>query len=180
MRTFILSATLTALGASSAWAQTPPSPAPATVVPGAMVTVVGCITRESASPGAAANAQAPSDAMQYVLTDVTPPTPPNAPPSGTATSGATPTGGQKPARKMYVLMAHAGAVDFAPHLNHIVRVTGASTAPMTTAPLAGRSPEAAPVGGDTAPPGATGTIFDTSNLPTLTVTTLAIVSSSCR
>ena len=66
------------------------------------------------------------------------------------------------------------------HVNHIVRVTGATTAPMTTSPLAGRSPEATPNPAATAPPGSTGTVFDTANLPTLTVTTLSMVAQSCR
>ncbi len=81
---------------------------------------------------------------------------------------------------MYVLVPHDDTIDLSKHVNHTVRVTGASTAPMTTAPLAGRSAEASPVGGATAPAGATGTAFDTSNLPSLAVTTLAMVSANCR
>ncbi len=74
-----------------------------------------------------------------------------------------------PGRKMYVLRTEGTATDLAAHVNHAVRVTGATTAPMTTAPLAGA----------TAPPGATGTRFDNANLPTLVVTTIAMVSATC-
>ena len=85
-----------------------------------------------------------------------------------------------PKRKMYVLRPDSDAMALDKHVNHIVRVTGATTAPMTTSPLAGRSPEATPNPAATAPPGSTGTVFDTANLPTLTVTTLAMVAQSCR
>ena len=159
-----------------------PAPAPALAKPAPpapTVTVEGCVTRESASSPAAAVAREPNAAMQFVLTERTPPAP--AVPDGSASSGATPMGGQKPGRKRYVLVAREGeGPDFAPHLNHMVRVTGTSTAPVTTAPLAGRSPEASPVTGTAAPVGATGTPFDTTNVPTLTVATLTMVASTCQ
>ncbi len=77
-------------------------------------------------------------------------------------------GGQKPGRKMYVLVARDGAPqDFAtasePHGagdGHEHR-QGDDGAP------GGRSPEASPVTGTAAPVGATGTPFDTTNVPTL-------------
>lgn len=162
-------------------AQTP-APAPALAKsspPPPTVTVEGCVTRESASTPAAAVAREPSAAMQFVLTEYTAPAP--LVPDGSASSGATPMGGQKPGLKMYVLVARDGdPQDFATHLNHMVRVTGTSTTKVTTAPLAGRSPEASPVTGTTAPVGATGTPFDTTNVPTLTVSTLTMVASTCR
>ena len=176
-------------------AQAPaPQKAPAPAAPGAMVTVVGCISRQSVSPQpGTAPRDASAPAAQYVLTDQTPPAAAMGTPDGAATttpdaSGATPTsrgattaaGPQKPGRKMYILRTEGTTVDFAPHVNHTVRVTGATTASMISAPLAGRSPEATPVPGSTAPPGATGTAFDTTNLPTLVVTTLAMVGPSCK
>lgn len=175
MRTLILIATMTA-GSLTAVAQTPAPQAPSSAPhQGAMVTVVGCLTlATTAAPTATAMP------AQYVLTDHTPPVQPVATKEGSTSSGATPAGSQKPARKMYVLVAHGETLDFSKHVNHTVRATGATTAPMTTAPLAGRSPEAAPVTGATAPAGATGTPFDTTNLPTLAVTTLAMVSSTCQ
>lgn len=170
-----------------------PKKAAAAAVPGAMVTVVGCISRQSVTPQpgtAPRDASAPS--AQYVLTDQTPPAAAVGTPDGTATTtpdasganpgtrGATAAGPQKPGRKMYVLRTEGTTVDFAPHVNHTVRVTGATTAQMTSAPLAGRSSEATPVPGSTAPAGATGTAFDTTNLPTLAVTTLAMVATTCK
>lgn len=158
----------------AAAAQTLPTPKP-----GATVTVEGCVTRESAASQTAAGAREPNAAVQFVLTEHTAPAPFVS--DGSASSGATPMGGHKPGPNMYVLVAREGdAQDFASHLNHMVRVTGSSTAPMTTAPLAGRSSEASPVTGTTAPVGATGTAFDTTNVPTLAVTTLAMVASTCR
>jgi hypothetical protein len=157
-------------------AQTPAPRAPAhpapsvSAVSGAAVTVEGCVTRESALPHTAADAREPSAALRYVLTEHTPPAPlvPDASPSDRAPTVAPPPAGQKPGRRMYVLVSATDALDFAPHLNHIVRVTGAATAPPTepppaTAPSPGRSPEATPVA-----------------VPTLAVATVEMVSPTCR
>lgn len=162
-------------------AQTPAPQAPAAPpVPGAMVTVVGCLTRQNVAPQpGTAPGGTPAIPAPFVLTDQAPPAVATGTAAGSASSGATASGGQTPGRKMYVLRTEGAAMDLTAHLNHTVRVTGATTAPMTTAPLAGRSPEATPVSGATAPPGATGTRFDTANLPTLVVTTLTMVSATC-
>ena len=162
-------------------AQTPAPQAPVTPpVAGATVTVVGCLTRQNVAPQPGTTPRGtPDTPAPFVLTDRTPPAVAPGTPPGTASSGATASGGQMPGRKMYVLRTEGTATDLAAHLNHTVRVTGATTASMTTAPLAGRSPEATPVAGATAPPGATGTRFDTANLPTLVVTTIAMVSATC-
>jgi hypothetical protein len=166
-------------------AQTP-APRP---VPGAMVTVEGCVRRVEppATGGATAGAAQPPTLTRYVLVD------PSSPDTATGTAGSTPrpdattspgataAGTPPTARRMYVLRAEASSgVEFAAHVGHTVRVTGATTAPMTTAPLAGRSPEATPTPGATAPPGATGSAFDTANLPTLAVTTLSMVADRCK
>lgn len=184
MRNLMLTATFVAGSVLPGLAQTPQAQTPAKpAVPGAMVTVVGCVTRQSATPQTAAGASGAAAAPQYVLTDTSAPaTPPGSRADGAVptSGGATMDGGQGPRRKMYVLVPHDAAMDLATHVNHTVRVTGASTAPQTTAPLAGRSPNAVPVPGDTAPPGATGSAFDTSNLPTLAVTSLAMVASTCK
>jgi len=180
MRTLLLTATIASSLAMAAAAQTAPAqPASKPATAGAIITVVGCVTRQSDTPQTGSNTRGQAAAPQYLLTDQAPATPPSVVPDGTASSGATPTGGQTP-RTMYVLVPTDDTIDLAQHVNHTVRVTGASTAPMTTAPLAGRSPEAVPVGGVTAPAGATGTAFDTSNLPTLVVTTVAMVSATCK
>lgn len=164
MRSSIVVASL-ALGTAAA-AQSPPPPQP-----GAMVTVEGCLTREPAGRTSSAPAQ-------YVLTDHTPATPPAAA-SASTSSGATAAGTPVPARKMYVLRAQGTSVNLANHVNQRVRATGATTAPMTTSPLAGRSSEATPNPGATGPPGSTGTPFDTANLPTLAVTTLVSLGGRC-
>lgn len=161
-------------------AQTPAPQAPPAPVPGAMVTVVGCLTRQNVAPQpGTAPGGTPASPAPFVLTDQAPPAVATGTATGSASSGATASGGQTPGRKMYVLRTDGATLDLAPHLNHTVRVTGATTAPMTTAPLAGRSPEATPVPGVIAPVGATGSRFDTANLPTLVVTTLAMVSATC-
>lgn len=166
-------------------AQTPEPKAPASPPqPGAMVTVVGCLTRQNVAPQPGTTPRGtPDTPAPFVLTDRTPPAVAPGTPAGTktgsASSGATASGGQVPGRKMYVLRTEGTETDLSAHLNHTVRVTGATTAPMTTAPLAGRSTEATPVAGATAPVGATGTGFDTANLPTLVVTTIAMVSATC-
>ena len=81
---------------------------------------------------------------------------------------------------MYVLRAQGNSVTLANFVNMRVRATGATTAPMTSSPLAGRSPEATPNPAPTGPPGSTGTPFDTANLPTLAVTALVAIEGSCR
>jgi hypothetical protein len=167
MRALILAATV---GVATAAAQSPGSPQP-----GAMVTVEGCVSREDAS-GRVSSAPA-----QYVLTDDKTPAPPASPSAaGSASSGATAAGTPKPQRAMYVLRVQGTTVNLDAHLNKRVRVTGATTAPMTTAPLAGRSPEATPNPAPTGPPGSTGTPFDTANLPTLAVTALVSLDGACR
>jgi hypothetical protein len=169
MRSLSTAAAIAVVLTSSARAQ---APAPAAPQPGAMVTVEGCVTRESATQSSAP--------AQYVLTDDSRPVP--APPgrAPATSSGATSSGPPQPKRPMYVLRTQADKIDLAAHLNQRVRVTGATTAPMTTAPLAGRSPEATPNPAPTGPPGSTGTPFDTANLPTLAVTTLVKLDGTCR
>jgi hypothetical protein len=168
MRALMLVAPLAVAAAAAAQSPAPPQP-------GAMVTVEGCVSREEPS-GRTSSAPA-----QYVLTDETTPAPAAAPsPAGRTSSGATAAGTPKPLRTMYALRAQGSSVDLAAHLNKRVRVTGATTAPMTTAPLAGRSPEATPNPAPTGPPGSTGTPFDTANLPTLAVAALVAIDGTCR
>lgn len=179
MRILLLTVTITTCSVMTAAAQSQPAQPATAATPGAPITVIGCVTRQSATPQTGAGTRGQAGPLPFLLTDQASPTPPSVPTDGTASSGATPTGGQTP-RTTYVLVGHDDKVDLSKHVNHTVRVTGTSTASLTTAPLAGRSPEAAPVGGVTAPPGATGTAFDTSNLPTLTVTTLTMLSTTCK
>lgn len=155
----------------------PPAPAP-TPEQGAMVTVEGCVTAVTppGSPPDAARASTSTTTL-YVL--MGPQAAALVNPAPETPRGATASGNPKPSRPMYVLRAQAGTVDIAAHRGQQVRVTGATTAPMTSAPLAGRSPEATPTPGTTAPPGATGTVFDTSNLPTLAITSLVVTAKIC-
>jgi hypothetical protein len=153
------------------------TPSPTAQQPGVMLTVEGCLTREPAAGISAA-------ATQFVLvdrraTDTAPMA--TTPVSAQVTSpGATAAGNPPPARKMYVLRAQGTEINLDAHVNQVVRVTGASTGPQTTSPLAGRSPEATPNPGVSSVPGSTGTMFDTANLPTLAVTTLTVVAERCR
>jgi hypothetical protein len=147
------------------------TPAPADPKAGSTrVTVEGCLTKEG-------GAETSSAAELYVLTMPTP-----------AKAAAPATGGAVPApalQKMYVLRSTTQPpVPLDSFVNHRVKVEGTSTDKATSAPLAGRSSEAtpyqAPVTTGSAGSGATGTLFDRTNLPTLVVTSLTSLASTCR
>ncbi len=152
-------------------------------VPGAArLTVEGCLTREG-------GAERSSAAEQFVLTVKTPP----GEAARTAPGGAdaASNGAKAPApphARMYVLRSAPEAPrSFNTMIDHHVRVTGTTTAAATTAPLAGRSPEATPYEAPVATPSAgasaptpTGTAFDTANLPTLVVHGITSVASRCK
>ena len=181
MRNLCVVAVLTVGGALNAAAQPPQAPTALFVAapPGAMVTVEGCVTRESSSAQIAAGARELAAATQFVLTQRTLPT--SMVPDGRPSTGVPSMGEQKFGRKLYVLVAQDGdSADFGQHLNHIVKVMGVAAAPKSTPPLAGRAPGAPPVPGAPAPVGATGTPFGTTNVPRLAVTTFVMVSSTCR
>jgi hypothetical protein len=150
------------------------TPAPAAPGAGASkVSVEGCLTKE----GGAATSLA---ADLYVLV-----VPTAAPTRGDTAPSA---GGTIPAPalpKMYVLRSAPEAkIPFASFVNHRVKVEGTSTDGATSAPLAGRSPEAtpyqAPVATGSAGSGATGTPFDRANLPTLVARTVTSLAATCR
>ena len=162
---------LTIALATTAAAQTP---APGTPGAGATtLSVEGCLTKE----GGAATSSA---AELYVLV-----VPTAAPARGEAAPAA---GGTVPAPalpKMYVLRSAPDAkIPLASYVNHRVKVEGTSTDRATSAPLAGRSPEAtpyqAPVATGSAGSGATGTPFDRANLPTLVARTVTSLAATCR
>ncbi|MGD9902046.1 MAG: hypothetical protein AB7U83_01150 [Vicinamibacterales bacterium] len=138
--------------------------------PGTMVTVEGCVTKDD-------RPMVSSAASQYVLVDHRPASAAVA--AAGASSGATAAGQVPPARPTYALRAHDASIDLDRYIGRAVRATGATTAPQTTAPLAGRSPEATPHPAPTGPPGSTGTIFDTANLPTLAVTAIVATERRC-
>ena len=152
-------------------------------VPGAArLTVEGCLTREG-------GAERSSAAEQFVLTVQTPPS--EATRATTGSAGSASSGAKAPApphARMYVLRSAPEAPrSFNTMIGHHVRVTGTTTAAATTAPLAGRSPEATPYDSPVATPSAgasaptpTGTAFDTANLPTLVVHGITSVASSCK
>ena len=109
----------------------------------------------------------------------------------TGSAGSASSGAKAPApphARMYVLRSAPEAPrSFNTMIGHHVRVTGTTTAAATTAPLAGRSPEATPYDSPVATPSAgasaptpTGTAFDTANLPTLVVHGITSVASSCK
>ena len=151
-------------------------------VPGAVrLTVEGCLTKEG-------GAERSSAAEQFVLTVTTP-----GETVGATTGGAesASNGAKAPAPphvRMYVLRSAPEAPrSFNTMIDHHVRVTGTTTAAATTAPLAGRSPEATPYEAPVATPSAgasaptpTGTAFDTANLPTLVVHGITSVASRCK
>ena len=143
--------------------------APAAQLPGTMVTVEGCVTKDDSPVTSSA-------AAQFVLIDRTT----VAAPAPSSSPGATAAGNPPRLRALYVLKAEAASIDLTQHVGRRVRVTGATTGPMTTAPLGGRSPEATPNPAPTGPPGSTGTPFDTANPPTLAVTALVRLEGACR
>lgn len=146
-------------------AQAPPAAAPA-------LSAEGCVSKDDRRDGS-------SVATQFVLTDRAAARP--SPPAAGATSpGAMTAGTPAPVRKAYVLRTDQKSVDLATYVGRMVRVTGHSTAAMTTAPLAGRSPEATPNPAPAAAPGATGSDFDTANLPTLVVATITTIGAACK
>lgn len=136
------------------------------------IAVEGCLTKE----GPAGTSSA---AEQFVLVL---PAPDRT--SGTATTGAAEPA--PPLPKMYALRsAETSPIAFASFVNQRVKVAGTTTAGATSAPLAGRSPEATPypapaAAGSTAPGGATGTPFDRANLPTIVVSSMTSVAKTCR
>jgi hypothetical protein len=158
-----------AASASAAAAQTEKR-APGT----STLTVEGCLARQAAVAGAAAQPD------RYLLTLDQPAAATNA--EKQPRSGATPA---PPHRTIYVLRVADGVtLDLAAAANRKVRITGTSTAPSTSAPLAGRSPEATPYQAPVATPSdtsrATGTPFDTANLPTLVVQSMAVQPTTCQ
>lgn len=149
-----------------------PAQAPADPKAGSTkVSVEGCLTKER-------GVQTSSAAELYVLTVPTPGGAPAAP----ATGGTVPAPAM---RKMYVLRSTTQpAVPLESFVNHRVKVEGTSTDKATSAPLAGRSPEAtpyqAPVATGSAGSGATATPFDRANLPTIVVSAVTSLAATCR
>jgi hypothetical protein len=153
---------------------------PAADTPGAVtLTLEGCLTKEGGADRSTA-------AEQFILT-VAPATP-TSPPREQGTRSAGAKAPEPPHPRMFVLRSAPEAPrSFNTMIDHKVRVTGTSTAVATTAPLAGRSPEATPYDAPVATPtpGAatstpTGTPFDTANLPTIVVHEITSVASSCK
>lgn len=162
MRNLCLVAALTVGGALDLLAQPPQAPKGLflSAPPGALVTVEGCVTRESGSAQIVAGPPALAAATQFVLTQRSLPT------------------GQKPDRKLYMLIAQPGdSADFGQHLNHLVRVTGVM-APRTIPPAGGPTPSSSPVPGVIV--GGTGTPAGPAPVPRLAVTMLVPVSTTCR
>lgn len=165
---FLLALPVAALASIAVVAQTTPD--------ASRLTVEGCITKDDRTDRSTA-------ATQFVLTDRNAATPPVA--NAGSSTGAM-AAGQNPAKKAYTLRSDVDTVKLDAHVGKMVRVTGTSTAPSTTSPLAGRSPEATPHPGTAGTPGAagtsgsTGTAFDTANLPTLVVTSIATIAGTCR
>ena len=163
MKNLCVVAALTVGGALNVSAQLPQAPTGLFVSapPGALVTVEGCVTRQSGSAQKVANAPELAAATQFVLTQRSLPT------------------DQKPERKLYLLIAQDGdSAEFGQHLNHLVRVTGVVAAPRSIPPVSGPTPSSSPVPGVIV--GGTGTPFGPVRLPRLAVTMLVPVSTTCR
>ena len=167
-----------ALAGLTVTAQTPqPSPAQPQTPQPTTITVTGCVTaadesmsagRAAEAPGREASGTSKSDAAsKYMLTSVEHAT-------DTAKAGAR---GEVEHHTSYALTTEGSTVDLSKHLNHKVELTG--TLDQTTR----RSPQAASTGTS----GSTGTATvgrDASAMrmpaPTLKVTSLKMVSATCR
>jgi hypothetical protein len=157
------------LGAALSAQSAPTQPAKATAGE-SPIAVEGCLTKQGPQGTSTA-------AEQFVLVLAAP----------DRTTGAPTTGGSAPAPpapKMYALRSgDTTPIAFASFVNQRVKVEGTTTAAATSAPLAGRSPEAtpypAPVASGSAPSEPTGTPFDRANLPTIVVRTLNAVAKTC-
>jgi hypothetical protein len=156
--------TVTAQSPQPATAQPPSTPAASARASDSdkLLTITGCVARAGAtSPTASAsaastggfiltNAQFGSKAM-------------SSPDSPAATTPPAASTGPRSAASSYTLKAQGAGVDFGAPLNHKVTVTG-------TIDMAGSSPSSSPSATDARPAAA---------MPTLNVTNVTMVSSSC-
>lgn len=141
--------------------------APASDTP-KMVTVTGCLARAGGSASAPSSTSSASGSGGFVLNNArlgskamsSPDSAAPANPPG-ASSGPGPA-----AASSYTLKAQGASVNLSPHLNHTVTVTG------TIDSMAGSS-------AGTSPPSATDSTRPAATMPTLNVTTVTMVSSSC-
>ena len=153
--------TLTAQSPQPSTAQ-PPSTQPAASARASdsdkLLTITGCVARAgAASPTASAGA---ASSGGFILTNAQFGKAMSSPDSATAPPAASTS--PRPAASSYTLKAQGAGVDFGAHLNHKVTVTG------TLDTMAGSS--SSPSATDARPAAA---------MPTLNVTTVTMVSSSC-
>ena len=128
-----------------------------------LLTITGCVAR-AASTSPTSSASAASSSGGFILTNAQYGSKAmSSPDSPAATTPPAASTGPRSTASSYTLRAQGAGVDFAPHLNHKVTVTG-------TIDMAGSSPASAPSATDARPAAA---------MPTLNVTSVTMVSSSC-
>jgi hypothetical protein len=133
-----------------------------------MLTVTGCLARAGSSASATSSPSAAGSSGGFILTNAQSKamsTPDN--PASTAPPGAS--SGPRATASSYALKAQGAGVDLSQHLNHKVTVTG------TIDSMAGSSAAASP----SSPPSATDSARPAATMPTLNVTSVTMVSSSC-
>ena len=166
----IASATVTAQSPQPSTAQ-PPATQPAAAARASdaekMVTVTGCLAKAGSSASAPSSASAAGSSGGFVLTNAQYGSKTMSSPSSAAPANppAASSGAGRAAASSYALKTQGATVDLSQHLNHTVTVTG-------TIDMAGPS-------AGTSPPSATDSTRPAATMPTLNVTTVTMVSSSC-
>lgn len=186
MRKILLSSlSAVALAAAAVSAQTPSAPGstqPSPPATGKPITVTGCLKSGSSTTGST-TATGNTSAAQFMLTNVdaeagAAAAKPGAP--GTPEAGRS---GTMPASKSYALRTPGGSPNLAAHIDHKVSVTGTvstdsdmsdKTPGRPGAPETEGRPGSVPSPGTTARPGS-----DPERMPTLTVTTVRMVATTC-
>jgi hypothetical protein len=182
---------------------TQPSTASSSSDSGRTVTVTGCLQSWDGSsstvgrsgttparPDSSATSTSSAAGGQFILTNVQQggSTDSSSPSSSAATSGAS----SSAAGKTYVLSAGSSGVNLSEHLNHKVQITGTtmagksgSTGSGTTdqsgtadRPGSSTSPESSSAPGSSSASGR-GTATPASSMPTLSVTSIKMVSANC-
>jgi hypothetical protein len=131
-----------------------------------MLTVTGCVARAGSSASATSSPSAAGSSGGFILTNAQSGSKAMSSPDNPATTPPAASSGPRATASSYALKAQGAGVDLSQHLNHKVTVTG------TIDTMAGSSAA-------TSPPSATDSARPAATMPTLNVTSVTMVSSSC-
>jgi hypothetical protein len=133
------------------------------------LTVTGCVARAGSSASATSSPSAAGSSGGFILTNAQSGKAMSSPDNPASTTPPAASSGPRATASSYALKAQGAGVDLSQHLNHKVTVTG------TIDSMAGSSAAASPSG----PPSATDAARPAAAMPTLNVTSVTMVSSSC-